>query len=63
MSQDAREYAVNHGAPIMLYPNTEPPLEQRFMDCPKLTASQIVNQRRIAGLQAIFGAWRWPRNG
>lgn len=63
MSQDAREYALGHGAPVMLYPTTETPFEQRFMDCPELTASQIVNMRRIDGLKYIFGAWRWPSNG
>lgn len=62
MSQDARQFATANGAAIMLYPNTEPPFEQRFIDCPELTASQIVNRERIMALRAIF-LGRWPSEG
>lgn len=62
MSQDAREFAESHGAMVMLYPNTQPELEQRFLDCPEITASQIVNRERIIALRSIF-LGRWPSNG
>lgn len=53
MSQDAREYAVNNGAPIMIYPAKQP--ESGMED--------IINAMRIDVLKHIFGAWRWPRMG
>ncbi len=62
MSQDAREYAAEKGASIMIYP---PSYSAEGFNNVFALGSMFphVNEMKIAGFQEIFGKQRWPSNG
>lgn len=67
MSQDAREYAVEHGAPIMIYPprmlNAPSGWHNVFPSGTIFKGEDGANKLKIAGFKEIFGRHRWPSNG
>lgn len=64
MSEEARTFASDRGAAIMIYPPVILGRPEGFHNVwPERQLLECTNQGLIAGLKQVFGAWRWPSNG